>query len=118
MPVFGYPLTEPRDELNQDTGKHYRTQWFERARFEYHPENRPPYDVLLGRLGADQFAANGLPATREAGPKLGCLWFPQTSHTVCDQAQARGFKWYWQTHGLQDPQLSAISKVLPCSDIL
>jgi murein DD-endopeptidase MepM/ murein hydrolase activator NlpD len=29
------------------------TQWFERARFEYHPRNAPPFDVLLGRLGAE-----------------------------------------------------------------
>ncbi len=28
------------------------TQWFERARFEYHPDNAAPYKVLLGRLGA------------------------------------------------------------------
>jgi hypothetical protein len=26
-------------------------QWFERARFELHPENQPPYNVLLGLLG-------------------------------------------------------------------
>ena len=26
-------------------------QCFERARFEYHPENPAPYDVLLGQLG-------------------------------------------------------------------
>jgi murein DD-endopeptidase MepM/ murein hydrolase activator NlpD len=28
-------------------------QWFERARFEYHPANADPYKVLLGRLGAE-----------------------------------------------------------------
>jgi hypothetical protein len=33
-------------------GRMYLTQWFERARFEYHPENAAPYDVLLGRLGS------------------------------------------------------------------
>jgi hypothetical protein len=26
-------------------------QWFERARFELHPENAPPFNVLLGLLG-------------------------------------------------------------------
>ena len=35
------------------------TQWFERARFEYHPGNPEPYRVLLGRLGAE---LNGEPA--------------------------------------------------------
>jgi hypothetical protein len=28
-------------------------QYFERNRFEHHPGNPPPYDVLLGRLGAE-----------------------------------------------------------------
>src|SRR4051794_9642145 len=51
LPVFGYPITEQRPELNGDTGNVYETQWFERNRFELHPENRPPYDILLGRLG-------------------------------------------------------------------
>jgi len=32
-------------------GKQYQVQWFERARFELHPENDAPYDVLLGLLG-------------------------------------------------------------------
>jgi hypothetical protein len=27
-------------------------QYFERAHFEYHPENKTPYAVLLGRVGA------------------------------------------------------------------
>jgi hypothetical protein len=26
-------------------------QYFERARFEYHPENPAPYDILLGQFG-------------------------------------------------------------------
>ena len=28
-----------------------QVQWFERARFELHPQNAPPYNVLLGLLG-------------------------------------------------------------------
>jgi len=34
-------------------------QWFERARFEYHPNNPNPYKVLLGRLAADRVDAFG-----------------------------------------------------------
>ena len=45
----GYPITDSYDEKNDDDGKIYRTQYFERARFEYHPENAgTPNDVLLG----------------------------------------------------------------------
>jgi heat shock protein HslJ len=36
-----------------EDGRTYIVQWFERARFEEHPENAPPYNVLFGRLGAD-----------------------------------------------------------------
>jgi hypothetical protein len=35
------------------SGDNVLTQWFERARFEEHPQNAPPYNVLLGRLGAE-----------------------------------------------------------------
>jgi hypothetical protein len=34
-------------------------QWFERARFELHPENQPPYNVLFGLLGNEVLAQGG-----------------------------------------------------------
>ena len=34
-----------------DDGTTSSVQYFERARFEYHPENAAPYDVLLGQFG-------------------------------------------------------------------
>jgi len=50
--LFGYPISEPAMETNS-SGDTVMTQWFERARFEYHPDNAAPYMVLLGRLGAE-----------------------------------------------------------------
>jgi hypothetical protein len=48
---FGYPLTEEFTEVLED-GKPYLVQYFERARFEYHPEQADPqYQVLLGQFG-------------------------------------------------------------------
>ena len=47
---FGYPLSEPFAQTLED-GQPYTVQYFERARFEYHPENAAPYDVLLGQFG-------------------------------------------------------------------
>jgi len=35
------------------------TQYFERAVFEYHPNNPAPYKVELRRLGADLLAQRG-----------------------------------------------------------
>lgn len=51
LAIFGYPLT---DELQEDG---MIVQYFERAVFEFHPENQDPYRVLLRRLGADALAA-------------------------------------------------------------
>src|SRR5204863_8772128 len=50
LALYGYPLTEERRERLED-GQEYTVQYFERARFEQHPENAPPYDVLLGQFG-------------------------------------------------------------------
>lgn len=53
LPIFGYPLT---DELEEDG---MTVQYFERAVFEYHPENSPEWSVLLRRLGAEALASKG-----------------------------------------------------------
>lgn len=51
LPLFGYPISEPIQEDG------YMTQYFERNRFEYHPENAgTQYEVLLGLLGRDLLA--------------------------------------------------------------
>src|SRR5438874_13578588 len=48
----GYPISGEFPERSEIDGKTYTVQYFERAVFEVHPENRPPYDVLLSLLGA------------------------------------------------------------------
>ena len=50
--LFGLPISEAQQETGSD-GKPYLIQWFERSRFEYHPDEPDPYKVLLGRLGAE-----------------------------------------------------------------
>src|SRR5580765_843602 len=47
----GYPLSDLMSEVSDLNGKPYTVQYFERAVFEYHPENQAPYDVLLSQLG-------------------------------------------------------------------
>ena len=52
LALFGYPISEEFPEVNPDDGKTYTVQYFERNRFEFHPENAgTPYVVLLGRMG-------------------------------------------------------------------
>jgi polysaccharide biosynthesis protein PslG len=53
LEIFGYPISEPFQEVNSVDGNTYLVQYFERNRFEFHPENKAPYDVLLGLLGKD-----------------------------------------------------------------
>ena len=53
LAIFGYPISEPFNEKNETDGKTYLVQYFQRNRFEFHPENQQPYDVLLGLLGKD-----------------------------------------------------------------
>jgi hypothetical protein len=52
LALFGMPISTPAMERNS-SGDTVLTQWFERARFEHHPNNAPPFNVLLGRLGAE-----------------------------------------------------------------
>ena len=53
---FGYPISEELTETSSLNGHPYTVQYFERARFEYHPENGGEYRVLLGQLGKEILA--------------------------------------------------------------
>jgi hypothetical protein len=60
LAAFGYPISEEFPEKNPDTGEIYTVQYFERARFEYHPEHEgTEFAVLLGRLIGNQLEATG-----------------------------------------------------------
>lgn len=47
----GFPISEEFTETSLLNGRPYTVQYFERAVFELHPENKPPFDVLLSQLG-------------------------------------------------------------------
>lgn len=56
LDIFGYPISEEFVEVSPTDGKTYTVQYFERARFEYHPENKgTDYEVLLGLLGSENY---------------------------------------------------------------
>ncbi len=122
LPVFGYPITNAA--MEQTAEGSFQTQYFERNRFELHPDKARPYDVLLGRLGDDRLKQEGRDwhdfGTSKA--TTGCLFFQETNHTVCDLQNGAGFKSYWEGHGLQDPTLNAYQRSLalfglPLSDL-
>ena len=51
----GYPISQEFTEKSELDSKEYTVQYFERAVFELHPENAPPYDVLLSQLGTFRY---------------------------------------------------------------
>ncbi|MEO6457433.1 MAG: ABC transporter substrate-binding protein, partial [Chloroflexia bacterium] len=59
---FGFPLSEPFQEVSQADGKPYTVQYFQRNRFELHPEKAAPYEVELGLLGVEQYRATPIMA--------------------------------------------------------
>ena len=63
LAAFGYPLSEEFAEKNPADGQTYTVQYFERSRFEYHPEHAgTPYEVQLGLLGRQYIEANNYDA--------------------------------------------------------
>ncbi len=92
----GLPLSKEFAEVNPSDNKTYSVQYFERARFEYHPENAAPYNVLLGLLGGEQYKAkypNATPASGGSCPP-GTQQFAQTNRCVSGLFYA-----YWAAHG-------------------
>jgi hypothetical protein len=92
---LGFPITPEVTEAQG--GKPYTVQYTQRARLEYHPESKPPNDVLLGLLGnsradARQDAVPFQPTAQSASPDG--RWFPQTQHNL-----APPFLAYWNGHG-------------------
>jgi hypothetical protein len=109
--VNGLPITAERAEISTEDGKSYTTQWFERAKYEAHPENKAPYDVLLGRLGANFVEGRGsidgqtgkvrnpadapfVKVSQPSDTSATKVWFPETSHTVSGKILQ-----YWNQYG-------------------
>src|SRR5690606_2856927 len=96
---FGYPLTEAFEERSAVDGNVYQTQYFERARFEYHPEYAgTEYEVLLGLLGVECTThrlgeAPFQPVSAAATP-VGGYYFPETGHTLHGN-----FLSFWEENG-------------------
>ncbi|HEY1014362.1 MAG TPA: hypothetical protein VGE07_16735 [Herpetosiphonaceae bacterium] len=98
LPVFGYPISEAFSETNRDTGTAFPTQYFERNRFEHHPENAAPYHILLGLLGKEALAAQGRDwQTFPKADPAAAHYVPETGHAITHTP----FWQYFSTHGLE-----------------
>lgn len=96
---FGFPLTEPFEELSETDGFTYLTQYFERARFEWHPEYAgTDWEVQLGLLGSETTAdrrkeipfqpIEPFESTTEE------VYFPETGHSTSYRFLA-----FWRANG-------------------
>jgi hypothetical protein len=109
--VFGFPTSNQR--IMRIEGKSVEAQNFERNRIELHPENLPPYNVLIGRVGVKNMQQIfGAPSANKVTPEnyesmtnsngvllkndKQCKWFAVTRQFVCND-----FLRYWSTHGIQ-----------------
>ncbi|HEX9990527.1 MAG TPA: PQQ-binding-like beta-propeller repeat protein [Chloroflexia bacterium] len=96
IPQQGYPISPEFVEKSDLAAKEYKVQYFERAVFEHHPENEPPYDVLLSLLGTLQYKKKypaGAPG-QQPNDDPGSVFIPQTGKRLGGKFLA-----YWQTHG-------------------
>jgi hypothetical protein len=92
----GYPISDMFTEISTLNGKPYTVQYFERAVFEYHPDNQPPYDVLLSQLGTFRYKErypNGAPGQTPNNSE-GSVLVPETGKRVGGK-----FLEYWQKNG-------------------
>ena len=88
LAINGYPISDAFVQTLED-GKPYMVQYFERVRMEIHPENPPPYDVLLGQFGRQIH-----PAYPPVAALPGARYFTETGHNV-----AGSFLAYWTANG-------------------
>jgi hypothetical protein len=84
---FGYPLTEAFEEVSETDGGRYLTQYFERARFELHPEFAgTEHHVLLGLVGVETTTTRRLePGFATVQPFVSSderRYFPETGHSL------------------------------------
>jgi hypothetical protein len=86
--IFGYPVSEPFTENG------LQVQYFERNRLELHPENQPPNNVLLGRLGAESMGTRVFPQIASFQSKPNHRYFPETGHSL-----SFAFLGYWNRNG-------------------
>lgn len=96
LALFGLPLTDVFYEVAPDNGRIYLTQYFERARFEYHAGRTPPYDVGVTQLGTALAQLRPDDPHFRAAPDRqapGGTFFASTGHNLAPE-----FAPFWRAH--------------------
>jgi polysaccharide biosynthesis protein PslG len=106
--ILGYPISEPFvQESFTEPGKFYRVQYFERAVLEEHPENFGRDNnrfYVLGRLLGNELIKNRLneapfQPVAQIPTTASQTWFPETKHTLRDDATRGPFYTFWKRYG-------------------
>src|SRR5262249_453406 len=89
LAIYGYPLSEEFQEGG------YTVQYFERNRFEYHPEEAgSPHQGVPGRLGATVTEGRVFPTIAPFPSTPTRLYFSETQHSL-----QGGFLDTWNAQG-------------------
>jgi hypothetical protein len=95
LAIFGYPISEEFQDVSATDGKTYTVQYFERNRFEEHPEFAgTANEVLMGLLGVESTKGRTFAPEMPVAITPNQTYFPETQHTL-----KGSFLKYWQTHG-------------------
>jgi hypothetical protein len=97
LAINGYPITDEAIEVSQTDGKSYATQWFERARYERHPENPPASRVLLGLLGVEYTKGMSFAPASSQVSNATTVYFAATNHSLSNNGAP--FLSYWKAGG-------------------
>ncbi len=108
LAIFGYPIT---DQFTDASGR--VVQYFQHARFEWHPENPERFQVQLGLLGDELgYSRPRLdPGSIPAANNPHCRYFSETGHSVC-----YAFLDYFKANGGLDVFGYPISEAITESD--
>src|SRR5918911_1952910 len=92
----GFPISDELQEKSTVDGKTYKMQYFERAVFELHLENRAPNNVQLSLLGAMLYNVQypGGAQGQQPNTSPGSMLFKETGKRL-----GGTFLQYWKTHG-------------------
>ncbi|MEO5951286.1 MAG: hypothetical protein ABIQ44_02355, partial [Chloroflexia bacterium] len=70
VPQQGLPISDEFMERSDLDGKIRVVQYFERAVFEWNPDNKPPFNVLLAQLGTFAYKSSTQPAPGLLEPQI------------------------------------------------
>ena len=77
--VFGSPITE--QFVDAQTGR--MLQYFQRARFEFYPENPAGQRVKLSSAGEYAYQRTAPGTTVDSFTPIGCRFYPETNFSLC-----------------------------------